>query len=196
MIVLYLFIVIVIILYIVLFIVIVMQKPELLWRLSWRLLWRFMWRLVPMGRVKILKFYGHTNGNKYLLENRKKCLEFSKNNKNENKVDEILKENCKLNFNRQRIFANRIFDFWNFNNRIVIEIDGNDHNKKEDSVVDDQLWNYNIPVFRIKNNDICRLYYLINILNSKKKITKSYRKRLIKENNISRIEYFKLINWV
>lgn len=84
---------------------------------------------------------------KYQIDN----LKTSKTNRAENWFAEKLKTSG-LKFKRQARWGFRIFDFWNHNLGVAIEIDGSNHQVFIDSLKDKDVWERSgIVVYRVRN---------------------------------------------
>lgn len=100
----------------------------------------------------------------YMLMRQKQNKETSKKNKAENWFNEKLK-NCKYKFSRQRRWGYRIYDFWNHELGIAIEIDGATHNKAWDELRDKQDFERSrIIVLRVRNFDEGDAYFALEYL--------------------------------
>ena len=74
-----------------------------------------------------------------------------------------------IQFYRQRVLGCYIVDFYAPSIRLVIEVDGVQHNEKEQQIQDQNRDNYlssvNITVFRVSNFDIRKnLYQVLEVL--------------------------------
>lgn len=76
-------------------------------------------------------------------------------NPNENWMEEKLKRWTKLKWVRQHIHKKRIYDFWNEEKGIAIEVDGKSHKKDYDDYRDKKNYEEDgILVLRVKNMNV------------------------------------------
>ena len=104
-----------------------------------------------MKRVNKLKWPTKTEEHAYMKERQEQNKVLSKRNPNENWMRDKLSATG-LKWTRQAQWGYRIFDFWNRELGIAVEVDGLSHNKVYDSIRDD--YNYRrsgILVLRVKN---------------------------------------------
>jgi len=106
--------------------------------------------------MKKLKFPTTTEERKYINNMQQQNKKMSKENKNENKADRLLKKYLPdVKFSRQSRWGYRIFDFWSAKYGIAIELDGSEHNPNYDYYRDEYNFRRSgILVLRMKNSHI------------------------------------------
>lgn len=99
----------------------------------------------------------------YLRARRKQNLMQSASSKAESWAFEILRDGTGLKWTRQSQWGYRIFDFWNAQKGIAVELDGPEHRKDYDAARD--KYNYErsgILVLRVKNFDTFGMTQVLN----------------------------------
>lgn len=103
--------------------------------------------------MKYLKWTVNKEQSDYMKHRQQENIERSLRNPNENWMAERLKETG-MKWTRQARWGYRLFDFWNKDKGIAVEVDGPEHRKDVDAFHDDE--NYKISgilVIRVRNRN-------------------------------------------
>lgn len=152
------------------------------------------------GDVKELRMAMTQEELKQVLEYRDINLKRASSNRNENTVFNALPKQDQngetLVWERQYVFGYRIFDFYCQQRKIVVEVDGDEHNKEYDSYRDEYLFRvYGIVTLRVRNKNTSDLNSVLKVIPAVGKSPYGKRNLLFKDilgSNSSHVDREKL----